>query len=269
MNIIRLPVRWERVQPELGGPLNPSEMALIDNVIAAANAQGMTVIIDIHNYGRYRGRKLGSAATPASALPQLWTRLAQRYAGNPRVAFGMMNEPVGNNATTWAAIAQATVTAIRATGARNLVLVPGAYWTGAHSWTKVINGASNAGAMIGFSDPGRNMAFEMHQYFDANSSGTGTFCVTPAEVERRLRAATEWLKTSGNRGFLGEFGGAAKPECLAALRATLTFVSANREWLGWTAWGSSAWFGSYAFNLYPQQDPAPPQLNVLRDFVVK
>jgi endoglucanase len=267
MNIIRLPVRWERVQPVLGGPLSASEMALIDDVVAAANARGMTVIIDVHNYGRFRGKKLGSPETPVQALPQLWTRLAQRYAGNPRVAFGMMNEPVGNNATDWAAIAQATMLAIRATGARNLVLVPGAYWSGAHSWTKVIKGVSNAAAMTGFNDPAHNMAFEMHQYFDANSSGMGIFCVTPAEAERRLTAASNWLKTSGNRGFLGEFGGAATPECLEALRTTLAFVSAHREWLGWTAWGSSAWFGSYAFNLFPFQDPPPQQLGVIANAI--
>jgi endoglucanase len=267
MNIVRLPVRWERVQPVLGGPLGASEIALIDKVIAAANARHMTVIVDVHNYGRFRGKKLGSPETPVTALPQLWTRLAQHYAANPRVAFGIMNEPIGNNATDWAAIAQATILAIRATGANNLVLVPGAYWTGAHSWTKVIKGVSNADAMTGFNDPANNMAFEMHQYFDANSSGTGTFCVTPTEAQRRLTAATGWLKATGKRGFLGEFGGAATPECLDALRATLAYVSAHREWLGWTAWGSSAWFGSYAFNLFPFQDPPPPQLGVLANAI--
>lgn len=267
MTVIRMPVRWERVQPALGQPLDPAEMARIDSVIDAASAMQMSVIIDIHNYARYARQPLGSAGLPASSLRDLWARLAVRYRDNDRVIFGLMNEPVKISATAWAAAAQDALLGIRAAGARNLVLVPGAYWSGAHSWTRKGSFPSNGEAMLGFHDPGDNFAFDFHQYFDANSSGTTATCVAPAIAEKRLAVATDWLRQSGNRGFLSEFGVSRAPECAAVLTAALQHLAANKQWLGWTIWGSSAWFGDYQFNLYPLQSPVPPQLAILKPFL--
>lgn len=267
INVIRVPVRWERLQPVLAQPLDPVEMARIDAVVDAASAMQMSVIIDIHNYARYAQKPLGSDGVPTSSLRDLWTRLAVRYRNNDRVIFGMMNEPVKIGATAWAAAAHDALLGIRAAGARNLVLVPGAYWSGAHSWTRKASLASNGDAMLGFHDPGNNMAFDFHQYFDPNSSGTTGACVTPAIAEKRLAVATDWLRQTGNRGFLSEFGVSRAPECAAVLTAALQHLAANKQWLGWTIWGSSAWFGTYQFNLYPFQPSPPPQLTALRPFL--
>ncbi|MGL4542825.1 MAG: cellulase family glycosylhydrolase, partial [Polymorphobacter sp.] len=108
-----------------------------------------------------------------------------------------------------------------------------------------------------------------HQYFDANSSGTAAGCVSAEVAVRRVAVATAWLRETGNRGFLGEFGVSRQPECQAVLTAVLRHMAANPEWLGWTAWASSARFGSYPFNLYPFQQPTPPQLETLRPFLAR
>jgi endoglucanase len=268
MNLFRIPVRWERLQPALGGGLHGAEMARLDNVIEQATEAGATVIIDIHNYARYRGALVGSEAVPVEAFLDLWRLLARRYARQPKVAFGLMNEPHGISATAWADIAQQGLLAIRAAGARNLVLVPGTAWTGAHSWRKrVSGGVSNAEALRTLRDPANNMAIEFHQYFDGNSSGTQPRCVAPEVVERRLAIASTWLRDTGHRGFLGEFGGSSTPECLAALRAALTHVERERGWMGWTYWASSRWFGNYELSVYPFQETPPPQLDVLKDYL--
>jgi len=267
INVIRMPVRWERLQPELGKPLDPVEMDRIDSVIDAASAMQMSVIIDIHNYGRYAKQPLGSVSVPAASLRDLWTRLAARYRDNDRVIFGLMNEPVKIGATAWAAAAQDALLGIRAAGARNLVLVPGAYWSGAHSWTRKGALPSNGEAMMGFRDPENNFAFDFHQYFDPNSSGTTGNCVAPAIAEKRLAVATDWLRQTGNRGFLSEFGVSRAPECATVLTAALQHLAANKQWLGWTIWASSAWFGDYQFNLYPLQASTPPQLAILKPFL--
>lgn len=49
---VRLPFIWERAQPTLLGALDPTYMAIIDGEIAKANAAGLRVILDMHNYGR-------------------------------------------------------------------------------------------------------------------------------------------------------------------------------------------------------------------------
>lgn len=266
--VFRLPVRWERLQPVLGGTLNAAEMTRLDGAVAAATGLGVTVVVDIHNYAKYRRVVIGQPGTPEAEFHDLWTRLANRYKANPKVVFGLMNEPVGIGAEAWAGIAQRTVEAVRRTGARNLVLVPGVNWTGAHSWRKRVGTLSNAEALAGFRDPANNFAFEFHQFVDGNSSGTGTACVPIEEAERRLEVATGWLRETGHRGFLGEFGVADSPHCLNVLRQMLRYLRQNPEWHGWTLWASAAWFGTYPFNLYPLGDgPRPAQLDVVEPFL--
>jgi endoglucanase len=269
MNVFRLPVRWERVQPSLGEPLSKAEMTRIDAVVANATAMGASVIIDIHNYARYARQPIGSPSVPPAMLRDLWVRLAQRYRGNDRVIFGLMNEPVKIGATAWAAAASDALIGIRSTGAQNLVLVPGAYWSGAHSWTSNAGRlVSNGQALAGLRDPANNMAFDFHQYFDPNSSGATDRCIAPEMAEKRLAVATSWLRVTGNRGMLTEFGVGRSPECAVVLKTALEHLAANPEWIGWTIWASSAWFGSYHFNLYPAQSPPPPQLETLRPWLV-
>lgn len=266
MNVIRVPLRWERLQPALNAPLDATEMTRVDTVVANAKALGLAVVIDVHNYGRYARKPLGTPAVPATAFRDLWTRLASRYRTSDAVVFGLMNEPVRISSTAWAAAAQDAVLGIRAAGARQLVLVPGAYWSGAHSWTRKAATPSNGEALSGLRDPANNMAFDFHQYFDANSSGTSEACVAPEIAQKRLAVATNWLRASGNRGFLSEFGVGRNSECAPVLKAALDHMASNKEWLGWTVWASSAWFGSYPFNLHPSQ--SPPQLAVLRPYLV-
>lgn len=267
VNVIRVPIRWERIQPALNGPLDEDEARRLDVVIAQAAQLGLSTIIDIHSYGKYRRQKIGSAATPPAAFNDLWRRLAQRHRNKPKVIFGLMNEPVGIAAPVWAGYAEGAVRAIRATGARQLVLVPGANWSGAHSWRNRVGGQpSNAEALASFRDPGNNFAFDFHQYFDGNSSGQSVDCVAVEEAERRLAVATNWLRQTGHRGMLTEFGVARSPHCLNVLRAALRHLTDNDEWHGWTAWASAAWFGTYPFNLYPLAGERPPQLDVLRPF---
>lgn len=50
---IRLPFTWERLQPSLGAPLDPTYKSYLDTMIGYAGAAGMKVILDCHNYGRY------------------------------------------------------------------------------------------------------------------------------------------------------------------------------------------------------------------------
>lgn len=265
MNVVRVPLRWERVQPGLSQALSPEEVGRLDTVVASASAYGLTVILDVHNYGRYAGRSVTEPVV-ADGLVDLWRRLASHYRGK-RVAFGLMNEPHGIAATAWRRIVDRVMRAIRATGARNLVLVPGTKWTGAHSWTRTGGGGSNADAFAGFRDPGGNFAFEMHQYLDSDSSGTHPGCGGPDTGVDRLRAATAWLRSVRARGFLAEFGAGGDAACLATLDRMLAYMDRNGDvWSGWTYWAAGPWWpASYAFSVQPSRTgDERPQMRVLR-----
>jgi endoglucanase len=266
MNIVRLPFLWERLQPVAHGELDAAQLGYLRTAVERARLHGLRVILDVHNYAKYDGVRIGGDAVPASALADLWRRLGIAFGNDEAVVFGLMNEPNGMPADDWAATAQLAIDAIRGAGAYNLILVPGTAFTGAHSWSSTWYGVPNAQALLAISDPAENMAFEVHQYLDATSSGTSPACVSTTVGSEKLRGFTQWLRDHGQRGFLGEFGASSDATCMAALDDMLGYVHDNADvWVGWTAWAAGAWWKTdYAFSLQPDnQGTDKPQVQVL------
>ena len=267
MHAVRVPVLWERLQPVAREPLSSTELARFDKALAGLR-QFDLIIIDIHNYGKWQGKRLDQIDGGARHLADLWTRLAHHYKADRKIAFGLMNEPNGISPAAWRRIVDPSVAAIRRTGARNLILVPGSKWTGAHSWTT--GGAdSNARAFADFRDPGGNYALEMHQYLDQDSSGTHPDCVGPDVARRRMQAATSWLRATRHRAFLGEFGAGPGEQCLASLDALLGHLRQNDDvWTGWAYWAGGGWWGNrYPMTLQPDKGRPRPQAAVVGRYV--
>jgi endoglucanase len=263
--VLRIPLRWERMQRRLHGPLDREELARLDQVVMAAAERNLTIIIDVHNYGQYGGALIGSPQVPVAAFSDFWSRLASHYKDVPNVMFGLMNEPYKQSAAKWAAIARQALLAIRSAGAHQPVLLPGTHWSGAHSWLKG-GKTSNAAAFENFEDPAGTFMFDLHQYLDIDSSGTHATCVSEDIGERRINKVTLWLRANGYHAFLSEFGASAEPLCLKAMKNMLAYMDQNNDvWKGWSYWGASRWFGKYMFNVYPPDPKRYPQLEVLLD----
>ncbi len=264
MNTFRVPFLWERMQRSLGAELDEGELGRLDEVVSYTTSKDAFIILDVHNYAAYRRQPIGSPDVPVEALGDLWSRLAARYKDNDRVIFGLMNEPKGLPTETWLAAANAAIAAIRQTGAANLILVPGNGWTGAHSWLSGNYGTPNGKTMLGIVDPGDNYAYEVHQYLDADFSGTKPQCRNEAIGEKALTAFTEWLRQHNKRGFLGEFGGGSDPVCMTALDRMLDSIARNNNvWLGWTYWAAGPWPQSYFTSVQPVAGDDRPQMDVL------
>lgn len=264
MTVIRLPVEWSRLQPSLGGGIDEAEWNRVVAVIRMARSHDIRVILDLHDYGAWRGRAIGGVDLPDAVFADTWGRIAALARHQPELILGLMNEPHLQSAPQWERSAQAALDAIRRAGARNLVLVPGANWDGAHSWTAG-GTASNAAAMDHFVDPaGAPVAFEFHQYFDHDFSGTKPDCLAPAAAIRTLEPATAWLAAGHRQGFLGEFATAGTPACLDTLDAVLTYLHAHpAQWTGWTYWAAGAWWRNYMFSVEPSHGAEHPQMAVL------
>ncbi len=257
--LVRLPFKWERLQPVMGEAFAREENALLHDVVGYATARGMHVALDPHNYAKRRlpsdgwskEHRIGSPEVPAAAFEDFWARLAQAFAGDPRVIFGLMNEPVGPAPGDWLAVVNGTIEAIRRTGARNLVLVPGVNWTGAHSWH-----ASGNALLAGVRDPADAFAFDVHQYFDADSSGTKPEAVSGSIGSERIQGFQAWARRHGFKALMGEFNGGRNPTSARALHDFLTELEANRDvWIGWAAWaGGPRWPDADMFNLEPWAD---------------
>jgi endoglucanase len=263
MNVFRLPFNWENLQQKAMADFQPEELARLDDVVSYATGQGARVIIDPHNYARYYNKVVGPDV-PAGALADLWSRLAAHYKDNPRVIFGLMNEPNTMSTELWLADANAAIAAIRQTGAANLLLVPGNAWTGAHSWGESWYGTPNATVMLGVVDPLNHYAFDAHQYLDADFSGTHEDCISKTVGSEQLSVFTAWLKANHRQAFLGEFAGARNATCYAALDDMLSFIDNNSDvWLGWTYWAAGPKWGEYLFTLEPIGGADRPQMAIL------
>lgn len=251
--IVRIPFRWERLQPALYGPLATVDRAALQSVVRNARARGLVVVLDMHDYARRRpngeakaNAAVGTVDLGASALTDAWTKIAADYRDDPNVWLGLMNEPSGLAVADWWRVAQQLVVDLRGQRVTNKLLVPGGSWTGAHSWLS----SGNAVQAARFTDPGRNYAFELHQYLDKDSSGTQGTC--SAGSASRVDAALSWAEQTLVPLFFGEIAAGASAACQVEYDAVLQKLNASPAVIGWTAWGGGRWWNtSYMFRLAP------------------
>lgn len=251
MKVIRVPFTMVRLQPTRNGALATSELDALDKVIAYAKTKNIIVILDPHDYGKMMDdqgvmRILGKdTLMPASYFADFWSKLATYYKSSTNVYFNLINEPYAQTAVEWRDVAVAAINAIRATGATQKIMIPGTSYTGAHSWIS----SGNAAAWTGFTDS--NFVYEVHQYLDSDNSGMHTDC-TVGVGNTRLAAFTNWARTNGVKGFLGEFGWAINHKCSIEGFDLLNYMAKNTDvWTGGTYFASGPWMGTYMYTAEP------------------
>jgi hypothetical protein len=181
VKVVRIPFRWERVQPELGGPLDRDELARLRAVVGRAHRAGLQVVLDLHNFGAYylfdgqQGvrQPLGSSQLPNDRLVDVWVRLSVAFRSHPGVlAYSIMNEPTGlppgagglSPAQVWERSSQAVVEALRRHGDEKTIAVPGYDWSAVRGW-------SDRHPRGWIRDPAKNFVYEAHHYFDRDNAG--------------------------------------------------------------------------------------------------
>jgi endoglucanase len=282
LGLLRLPFRWERLQPNLGQPLDSAELKRIRQVVAWAAECGALVVLDTHNYGRYqlslfgRPRSLvidekmnGTIAVSRAHFADYWRRIGEAFAGNQAIlGLGLMNEPHDMGQSNWKAISQAAVEAIRTVNREAYVIVAGNGWSSAQRFP-AINGSS---AWI--ADPANRVLYEAHCYFDADASGKYRRSYAeelrddPQLLQRgakRITVFLDWCRRNGVPGLLGEFG---IPGDSAGWRQVLDKALEALQDTNALAcyWAAGAWWDDYPLSVQPRDDmrqPAP-QLDVLR-----
>ncbi|MCA9270674.1 MAG: cellulase family glycosylhydrolase [Planctomycetales bacterium] len=266
LRLVRLPFKWERIQPELLKPLDGEELGRLDHVAKLAHQRDVALVLDMHNFARYRVQLIGSDDVPVAAFADVWRRLAEHYREEAAiVAYGVMNEPHGTKGT-WPAAAQACVDAIRTVDKTHVVLVCGDNWGGAHSWQKYNNN-------LVLDDPAHRLVYEAHQYFDHDNSGRynkiydadGANATTGV---KRLQPFLEWLKRHNVRGFVGEFGVPDDdPRWLVVLDNALEEMRQHQ--VGGTYWAAGPWWNNYPLSLEPRDGSDRPQMAVMERHLAK
>ena len=253
LTFIRLPFKWERVQHSLYSALDTAEMGRMDAVIALARARGMKVLLDMHNYNKYRisgaDYEVGSAQVPYSAFQDAWVRIADRYKDEPAIyGYDLMNEPTGTLAN-WQAAAQAAVNSIRTVDVTHYIFIEGINSSGAQSWA-----ASNS--TLSINDPAQKIIYSAHSYWDANHDGE-------YELNEQGNAMTgvnfvqpfvDWVTSHGYNGHIGEFGVPRNANNHVAswqtsLEGFMAYLKANN--ISGSYWAGGPWWGDYQLSCEP------------------
>lgn len=237
---------------------SPSPKMLVSEIACSLDSYLIVIdaILDPHNYMRYNdpyqqpmsGSIIGNTSDETAAtteqFAEFWHELADRFKDNERVAFGIMNEPHDMPTQLVFDNNQAAVDAIRATGATNLILVPGNNWSGGHSWTQNWGGdlLPNSEFMGNIQDPANNWVLDIHEYLDTDYSGTATECVN--SYEENMAELTAWLRDNGLKAMVTEFGGSDSEACKTMLADALEYMESNDEYIGWTAWAAGPLWGA-------------------------
>ncbi len=103
----------------------------------------------------------------------------------------------------------------------------------AHSWQSDGPGGPNGTVMLGVKDPRKNFAYEVHQYFDSDSSGTHDECSGNENARNAIIRMSEWAREHGTRALLGEFGVSASTGMRRRLEDGSGYDAGERRRLAW------------------------------------
>ena len=272
LRLIRLPFKWERMQPELKGALDPIELERLKNVVREAEKRDMYVILDLHNYGRrfVDGKKvlIGSPELSVADFADFWKRMATEMKGFSNIyGHGLMNEPHDMEASTscWFDMAQQAIDAIRTVDMEKTIIVGGDDWSSAERWPQ------QSDTLKYLHDPAHNLMFEAHVYFDDNASGSykGTYdeenC-TPLTGVKRVKPFVAWLKENDFRGLVGEYGVPDNdPRWLVTTDRFLAYL--QRNGINATYWAAGPWWGKHKMRLTPDKGQDRPQMQVVGQYL--
>jgi len=268
VNVFRIPFAWQLMTPSVGGTLDNTFFTRYDRTVQAAlnAATKPYVILDVHNYARWNGQIINQGGPTTAQYTSLWSQLAAKYKSNPKIMFGIMNEPHDvPNISSWVSSVQAAVNAIRAAGATSqYILIPGSSWSSAEALPR------EAGPMLlTVTDPAggtSKLIFDVHKYLDVDNSGTHTECSTDNVAV--FTTLVNFLKSNGNRrAFLSETGAGNTQSCFTALKSQLAYVKANKaNLIGYTVWSAGAFDTKYELTVTPNADGSdqPIWVNAVR-----
>ncbi|MCJ1410048.1 hypothetical protein MMC19_004133 [Ptychographa xylographoides] len=259
INTFRVAFLLERMCPlayGLGSKFNETHFGFYKDAINyITRTKGAYAILDPHNYMRYNnpsqqpgsGSVIGNTSDPTAATTKqfeiFWAELASRFVDNPKVIFGIMNEPHDMPTELVLQNDQAAINGIRSVGAKQMILAPGNGYTGGHAWLQSSQGDAPSGDYLYMiRDPINNTAIDIHEYLDYDFSGQHQVCNQSGPAN--LAPLTAWLKTYKLKAMITEFGGDNNTMCYNYIDNLIRYMDDNPEYIGWTMWAAGPLWGS-------------------------
>jgi endoglucanase len=279
MNLFRVPIWWDRLQPEAMTDFDATVWSEVQDVITYALGLGCTVMVNNHCMGGRQvegvDRKLGDPELPYAALADFWVRMAAPYKGEPRVWFDLINEPndlpVNGHATPTDALVtlyNETIAALRAEGASNLIVLEGNGWNNArffdlNPWYNpgTVPPTSGEAFANGIVDPGSNWCVSCHNYPD-EQHGQGGPAIDATILRTQFQNVMDWSDATGIKVVCGEWAVIAEdPLGQAVVTDYLDWFEANQDKvLAWSWWQGreTSWWGD-PFTIFSDVAPEDPR----------
>jgi endoglucanase len=257
LTLIRLPVKWERIETDIDK---------YTDMILAAQTAGDLIIIDLHNYGKYKDTPL--TAKDSDNFSDIWSKIANKYSKGYPGLFGyeLMNEPhdLEGECDTWKTLAQSAIYSIRKTDNTHYILIPGYDWQSANRWQNSSN------CLADIKDPANKILFSAHQYFDSDYSGSkydSTTCTDEQRGTKLIQPFLNWLEKNNATGIFTEYGVPANSTCwLNTLDDFLNTLKTNNHLIGGTYWAAGPAWGDYNLSVEPDNGIDKPQMTILKKY---
>ena len=261
--IIQLPFRWERVQKKLGGPLDPTEVAMITKFVDECASRNIKVTLVMQNFGRYKINNVehvvGGPVATSSYFRDFWKKMAMAMMNKYNVfAFSIMSEPHDMKPYSWFDAAQQAIYGIRSVDRETTILVDGDNYSGPETWAKYNDDLKF------LVDPANRLMFNAHCYFDDDRSGQYKKSYDQSGVDemtgvKRMKPFLDWLKRNNLKGFVGEFGVPKNDQrWLRVLDNFLKYLTDNG--IGGCYWAAGPWWKNYPLSIEPNGNADQPQL---------
>jgi len=266
VKLIRLEIRWDKVQPDLYGQLNGDEITWLKTYVADADKQNMSVIIDLHERSNLDDLNFGPEL-PIASLADFWKKIAGQFRSISNVCgFGVANEPNHKRGFygIWPVQTNSVIAAIRSVDNQHFVFVGEDHWDSSLHWDQ-----QQAEAIR---DPANRLVFEAHSYWDNDTSGNYSPNTPPANdgdakqlVETNMSPFINWCGTT-RRCFAGEFGVPPDKEWLVALDHAIQLMREHH--IGGCYWaGGPGWGNDYPLSIEPVDSHDSVQMAVMEKYL--
>ncbi len=221
--------------------LDPAWLAKLDDVVREAQAAGLGVILDEHDFDLCSK----DVAACKTRLTAFWTQVAPRFAKAPRnVAFELLNEPHDNlNGEPWNGLLADLLGVVRKTNPTRIVVVGPTHWNSLAD-LPLLRLPADANLLVTFH------YYEPFQFTHQGATWAGDWVmhqhgnVWGSDKDRAaLRAdfdkVSAWSAANHRPILLGEFGAYDKSGTPLDLRAAYiggARSEAERHGFGWAYW---------------------------------
>lgn len=183
IKFFRILLNWQFIQTEVDGPLTSSYTTFVSQLLANAATAGVTLFLNIANFGGGpSGAKIG-LGTPLTALPNFWLQFSRFLRADPHysvvVGYDIMNEwsnmnPGGETSTPYSQNLilgqnRDVMNILRNDGDNTKLYLEWDHFSGA--WDSVTNNISLL-MDLALSDPVGKSVVSVHNYLDNDGSGT-------------------------------------------------------------------------------------------------